>query len=145
MPSVDQLGKGPTRRKENSENPRHLQTGGTRKKLTHSGLELWCGGATGFLVSPSHPPFPTGSISPYPSPHVLDFCLPHSVVLKLIWRDKDILMPGSTLRAPASQGLSMEIKLKKPLAEIRITRPLPSHLSHCNCYNVPEDLPTPET
>ena len=43
------------------------------------------------------------------------------------------------------QGLSKEIKLKKPPAQIRITRPLSSQLSHCNCYNVPQDLPTPAT
>ena len=43
------------------------------------------------------------------------------------------------------QGLSKEVKLKKPPAEIRIIRPLSSHMSHCNCYNVPKDLPTPAT
>ena len=43
------------------------------------------------------------------------------------------------------QGFSKEIKLKKPPAKIRITRHLSFHLSHCNCYNVPKDLPTPAT
>ena len=43
------------------------------------------------------------------------------------------------------QGLSKEIKLKKPLAKIRIVRPLSAHLSHCNCYNVPKALHTPAT
>ena len=43
------------------------------------------------------------------------------------------------------QDFSKEIKRKKPLAEIRITRPLSSHLSHCLCYNVPKDFPTPAT
>lgn len=39
------------------------------------------------------------------------------------------------------QGLSKEIKLKSPPTEIRIPRPLSSHLSHCNGYYVPEDPP----
>ena len=43
------------------------------------------------------------------------------------------------------QGFSKEIKLKKLPAEIRITKHLSCHLSHCNCYNVPKDLPTPAT
>ena len=43
------------------------------------------------------------------------------------------------------QGFSKEIKLKKPPVKIRIARPLSSHLSHCNCYHVPKDLPTPAT
>ena len=43
------------------------------------------------------------------------------------------------------QGFSKEIKLKKPLAEIRMTRPLTAHLSHCNCYKVPKALPIPGT
>ena len=42
------------------------------------------------------------------------------------------------------QGFSKDIKLKKPLVEIRIARPLSAHLSHCNCYNVPKDFPDPQ-
>ena len=40
------------------------------------------------------------------------------------------------------QGLSKEIKLKKPPAEVRITGTLPSHLSCSSCYNVPKALST---
>ena len=43
------------------------------------------------------------------------------------------------------QGLFREIKLKKPPAKIRITRPLSSHPSHWNYYHVPKDLPATAT
>ena len=43
------------------------------------------------------------------------------------------------------QNLSKEIKLKKSPAKVGIARPLSLHLSHCNCYNVPKDLPHPAT
>ena len=40
------------------------------------------------------------------------------------------------------QAFPKEIKLKKPLAEIRMAKPLSAYLSHCNRYNVPKDLST---
>ena len=43
------------------------------------------------------------------------------------------------------EGFSKEIKLKQPPAKKRTARPSSSHLSHCHCYKVLKDLPTPAT
>ena len=40
------------------------------------------------------------------------------------------------------QGFSREMEFKKPPGERSIIRPFSSHLSHCNCYNGPKDLPS---
>ena len=71
-------------------------------------------------------------LSPYPQTGPAAFhvcvCVVHS--------------PGSIALYCGTSKLLQGNKPQKASSEIRIARPLSSHLSHCNCYNVPKDLPT---